>query len=140
MIIIRPFQSDDRKALITLWREAGLATPANNADKDIERKLQVDPELLLIALQETDIVGSVMGGYEGHRGWINYLAVAKKVQRQGIASRLMHEVEARLLAKGCPKINLQVRTTNSNVLAFYASLGYLDDKVISLGKRLIHDA
>lgn len=138
-MIIRPFCSDDQNALIALWNETGLATPQNDSVKDIERKLKVDPDLLLVALRGENLVGSIMGGYDGHRGWINYLAVAPSFQRQGIASQLMHRVEAELLRKGCPKINLQVRNTNAHVLAFYAALGYLDDNVVGLGKRLMRD-
>ncbi|MFT6408899.1 MAG: ribosomal protein S18 acetylase RimI-like enzyme [Arenicella sp.] len=137
---IRPFDIDDQAALIALWREVGLATPQNDSHKDIKRKLQVDPELLLVAIIDRAIVGSVMGGYEGHRGWINYLAVSPNFQRQGIASELMRRVESDLLLKGCAKINLQIRAINKSVLAFYVALGYLDDDVVSLGKRLIHDS
>ncbi|MGK0375266.1 MAG: ribosomal protein S18 acetylase RimI-like enzyme [Arenicella sp.] len=136
---IRPFEIDDQAELIALWRETGLVTSKNDPQKDIKRKLQVDRELLLVATIDGVVIGSVMGGYEGHRGWVNYLAVSANFQRQGIASKLMRRVESDLLLKGCAKINLQLRATNSSVLAFYAALGYLDDKVISLGKRLIHD-
>jgi ribosomal protein S18 acetylase RimI-like enzyme len=136
---IRPFEIDDQAELIALWRETGLVTSKNDPQKDIKRKLQVDRELLLVATIDGVVIGSVMGGYEGHRGWVNYLAVSENLQRQGIASKLMRRVESDLLLKGCAKINLQLRATNSSVLAFYAALGYLDDKVISLGKRLIHD-
>lgn len=139
MINIRPFQAGDREPLIALWQELGIATMQNDSNKDIDRKLKVDPELLLVAVQGSKIIGSVMGGYEGHRGWINYLAVSRKYQRQGIATKLMQRVEVDLMRKGCPKINLQVRNTNDSVLAFYTALGYLDDHVTSLGKRLIHD-
>lgn len=139
MINIRPYDVDDSEALIALWQELGLATKQNDSNKDIERKLNVDSDLLLVAVQNSNIVGSVMGAYEGHRGWVNYLAVSGQFQRQGIATKLMQRVEADLMRKGCPKINLQVRNTNDSVLALYASLGYLDDHVTSLGKRLIHD-
>jgi len=136
---IRPFNPSDLEALIELWQQTGLATPQNDSQKDIERKMKVDPELLLVAVKGSELVGSVMGGYEGHRGWINYLAVSPKHQRQGIATLLMRKIEADLLSRGCPKINLQVRDTNTKVLAFYVALGYLDDKVVGFGKRLIHD-
>ena len=80
-----------------------------------------------------------MGGYEGHRGWINYLAVDPAHRRKGYGRRIMQEVERRIRVKGCPKINLQVRATNDAVIKFYQSLGYADDKVIGLGKRLEED-
>ena len=138
-ITIRPFHEDDRRSLIALWRASGLCTSNNNPDLDIDRKLKVDPQLLLVAIKDEELVGSLMGGYEGHRGWVNYLAVSSNYRRQGIASRLMNRIEVDLLAKGCPKVNMQVRNTNVEVLAFYAALGYLDDKVIGLGKRLVYD-
>lgn len=136
---IRPFRDGEEGALIALWQESKLATPQNDSKKDIERKLKVDPDLLLVAVQEKRIVGSVMGGYDGHRGWINYLAVSPDRRRQGIASKLMQSVEAALLLKGCPKINLQVRNANADALAFYSARGYLEDQVVGLGKRLIYD-
>ncbi len=136
---IRPYTQSDQSSLVALWHATGVATPQNDSSKDIQRKLAVDPDLLLVAESEGQIVGSVMGGYEGHRGWVNYLAVSPKFQRRGIASHLMNEIEAALLKRGCPKINLQVRNSNHSALGFYAALGYLDDNVVSLGKRLIVD-
>ncbi|MBL4673232.1 MAG: GNAT family acetyltransferase [Arenicella sp.] len=138
-INIRPFCNSDKAALIALWQEVRLTAPQNDPSRDIQRKLEVDPQLLLVATFNEVIVGSVMGGYEGHRGWINYLAVSPNFQRQGVATKLMCRVESDLLSKGCPKINLQVRSGNNSVLAFYAALGYSDDDVVGLGKRLIHD-
>lgn len=136
MIDIRCYRPSDQRALIDLWQVTNLARPQNDLEQDIERKLRVDPDLLLVATANQQLIGSVMGGYEGHRGWINYLAVAPEFQRRGVASMLMHRIESDLRLKGCPKINLQVRNTNPEVLAFYASLGYSDDHVVSLGKRL----
>jgi ribosomal protein S18 acetylase RimI-like enzyme len=80
-----------------------------------------------------------MVGYDGHRGWVNYLAVAPEHQRKGIARRLMEEAEIRLVAMGCPKINLQVRTSNTGVIKFYEKIGFKMDDVVSMGKRLIDD-
>lgn len=80
-----------------------------------------------------------MAGFERHRGWINYLAVEPSLRRRGTGRRLMEEAEERLRATGCPKINLQVREGNESVIAFYGTLGYMDDDVQSFGKRLIDD-
>ena len=80
-----------------------------------------------------------MAGYDGHRGWIYYLAVAPAFRRQGIGRLLMRAAEARLLADGCPKVNLQIRTSNADAAAFYEALGYALDDVVSLGRRLVHD-
>lgn len=90
-------------------------------------------------MSEERVVGSVMAGYEGHRGWINYLAVDPEVRRQGLGRRLMDAAESRLLELGCPKINLQVRSSNAEVLAFYDRIGFGRDDVVSFGKRLVDD-
>ncbi len=136
---IRTYKAEDQSAIIALWHECGLVAPQNDPAKDIERKLQVDPDLFLVGVVNNTLVATVMGGYEGHRGWINYLAVKPSAQRQGYGQAMMAEVEALLRQKGCPKINLQVRKTNEAVIAFYSALGYGDDQVVGLGKRLAHD-
>lgn len=136
---IQQYQNNHKQSVIALWKECGLTTPQNDPSKDIERKLKVDPDLFLVGLLEGKVIASVMGGYEGHRGWINYLAVKPDYQGQGYGQAIMQAVEGRIRAKGCPKINLQVRTTNESVIRFYASLGYGNDNVIGLGKRLEHD-
>ncbi|MET1012692.1 MAG: GNAT family acetyltransferase [Actinomycetota bacterium] len=106
----------------------------------MERKLRVDPGLFLVAVEEDFVaVGSVMAGYEGHRGWINYLAVDPSRRWQGLGTRLMDEAEGLLAERGCPKINLQIRSENADVIAFYGALGYRTEDVVSLGKRLIDD-
>ncbi len=136
---IRPYQDQDKNAVVALWNECGLVVPQNDPVKDIERKLEVDPDLFLIGLDGEELVATVMGGYEGHRGWINYLAVKPSQQRVGYGRRIMAAVETSLAQRGCPKINLQVRSSNTAVIEFYQSIGYGDDKVVGLGKRLEHD-
>ena len=138
-LFIRPFQTPDESAVIALWNECGLVRPQNDPRKDIQRKLQVHPELFLVGLHEDKIVASVMAGYEGHRGWINCLAVSPSRRRTGFGRVMMDAAEARLRALGCPKINLQVRTSNRDVLAFYQAIGFVPDEVVSLGKRLKSD-
>ncbi len=138
-MIVRTYQNRDLASVIKLWEDTGLVVEQNNPEKDIDRKLLVDPDLFLIGELEDQIIGSVMGGYEGHRGWINYLAVSPSHQRKGYARTLMQEVEKLIKQKGCPKINLQVRDTNKAVLDFYTAIGYADDSVIGLGKRLESD-
>jgi ribosomal protein S18 acetylase RimI-like enzyme len=137
---IRPFNLADSEAVIAIWEACQMTVPWNDPHKDIARKMQVNPELFLVAAGEDGrIVGTVMGGYEGHRGWINYLAVSPDCQHQGIGRALMDAVEAKLAAMGCAKINLQVRSSNRAVIQFYGHLGYHIDDVISLGKRLNKD-
>lgn len=136
---IRQYDEGDQAEVISLWTECGLVVSHNNPTRDIERKLKVDPDLFLVGTNESGIVATVMGGYEGHRGWVNYLAVRPAEQGKGFGQMIMRIIEARLKDKGCPKINLQIRTGNSEVIAFYSALGYDIDDVVSLGKRLEHD-
>ena len=136
---IREFIEKDTKAVVDLWVRCRLVVPSNNPQKDIERKLKVDRHLFLVGTLNKQIVATVMGGYEGHRGWINYLAVDPDCRRNGYGRLIMEEVERRIRAKGCPKINLQVRAANKAVIQFYQSLGYSVDHVIGLGKRLEED-
>lgn len=136
---LRAYHEQDQSGVIALWTRCGLVVPQNNPVKDIQRKLQVDRDLFLIGYTPQGIVATVMGGYDGHRGWINYLAVEPSEQRNGYGRIIMSAVEALLKAKGCPKINLQVRSNNSDIIGFYAALGYGNDNVVGLGKRLEHD-
>ncbi|WED22823.1 GNAT family acetyltransferase [Vibrio sp. JC009] len=136
---IRAYTNNDKQKVIALWQECGLVAPQNNPAKDIERKLKVDPDLFLVGVKEDEIVATVMGGYEGHRGWINYLAVKTGHQRKGYGQQILKAVEGLIQEKGCPKINLQVRNTNTSVIEFYKAIGYADDNVAGLGKRLEHD-
>ncbi|WP_409338550.1 GNAT family acetyltransferase [Curvibacter cyanobacteriorum] len=139
-LCIRPFERADEAEVLALWQASGLLRPWNDPRKDIERKLTEQPELFLVAsLPGRPVVGTAMAGYDGHRGWVYYLAVAADLRGRAIGRRLMHEVEQRLLAVGCPKVNLMVRSDNAQVLAFYDRLGYGRDASVSLGKRLIPD-
>jgi ribosomal protein S18 acetylase RimI-like enzyme len=137
---IRPFRPGDERAVIRLWVECGLVVPHNDPSKDIARKCRTRPAEFLVAELDREIVATCMVGYDGHRGWINYLAVSPALRRRGIATRLMDEAERILRDAGCPKINLQVRSTNTAVIGFYASLGFREDAVVSMGKRLEPDA
>lgn len=136
---IRPFEPSDITVVLELWKNCGLVVPWNNPAKDIQRKMQVNPELFLVGEVEGSVVATLMGGYEGHRGWINYLAVAEGYRNRHLARQLMNVIEQKLLALGCPKINLQVRSSNPGIIKFYEHLGYVKDGSISLGKRLIPD-
>lgn len=139
-MIIRPYTKEDQDALLQLWRECRLLLPQNDPRRDIERKLKVNPEWFVVGTKNTETIASCMIGYDGHRGWINYLAVSPDHQRQGYARQLMGFAEKRLLAAGCPKINLQIRSSNQSAREFYEKLGYSTDPVISMGKRLIPDS
>lgn len=136
---IRPFEPPDEMSVIQLWTDCGLVVPWNNPHDDIQRKLSVQPKMFLVACSDGQIIATVMAGYDGHRGWINYLAVHPSHQGTGIGKRLMEAAELRLRASGCPKINLQVRSKNAKVIEFYKAIGYRPDDVVSLGKRLESD-
>jgi ribosomal protein S18 acetylase RimI-like enzyme len=136
---IRAFADADENEVVELWRRCGLVRPWNDPHKDIARKRRVQRDLFLVAELDGAIVGSVMGGYDGHRGWVNYLAVDAAQRRSGLGRTLMAEVETRLRELGCPKLNLQVRDDNAAALAFYARLGFAKDAAVSLGKRLESD-
>jgi len=136
---IRSFQPADAEAAIALWERCGLTRPWNDPRKDIARKLRVQPELFLVGELDGRIVATAMAGYEGHRGWVNYLAIEPAAQRSGLGRALMTEIERLLLDRGCPKLNVQVRATNASAVEFYRSLGYALDDVVSLGKRLEPD-
>ncbi len=133
---IRRFESTDENSVVALWRRCGLVVPRNDPATDIALKMNWQPELFFVGEVSGQIVATVMAGYEGHRGWINYLAVDPDARRRGVGRALMLAAEEALHALGCPKINLQVRSTNSAVVAFYRQLGYAVDEVVSLGKHL----
>jgi ribosomal protein S18 acetylase RimI-like enzyme len=136
---IRAFRPGDEAAVIALWQECGLTRPWNDPRADITRKLAEQPELFLVGTVGAELVATAMVGFDGHRGWVYYLAVAPGRRKQSYGRALMQEAERLLMERGCPKLNLHVRTSNAGVVEFYRKLGYVRDEVISLGKRLIHD-
>ena len=138
-MLIRPFRPEDASKVVALWRACDLVKPQNDPWLDIERKMADSSWGFLIAEDGDEVIGSVMAGYDGHRGWINYLASLPSGQRKGVGTALMSRAAELLQERGCPKINLQVRDGNEAALAFYASLGYQDEPVTSLGLRLQRD-
>jgi ribosomal protein S18 acetylase RimI-like enzyme len=139
MMKIRPYQLQDESAVIALWQDCGLTRPWNDPRKDIARKLTTQPELFLVGTIDAVPIATVMVGFDGHRGWVYYLAVAQAYRRQSHGRALMQEAERLLVARGCPKLNLLVRSSNAGVIDFYRGLGYAQDDVVSLGRRLIPD-
>ncbi|RWZ49513.1 GNAT family acetyltransferase [Labedella phragmitis] len=147
---IRSFQRSDTDAVVSLWEACGLTRPWNDPLRDIERKLTVQPELFLVGEAAAPdgtaapddggaLVATLMAGYEGHRGWLNYLAVDPAHRGRGFGRLLVSEAETQLEALGCPKVNLQVRADNSAAMRFYETLGYAADGSVSMGKRIIPD-
>lgn len=136
---IRPFRKADEDEIVALWHACGLTRPWNNPRRDIARKMTEQPELFLVGELNARAMASAMIGFDGHRGWVYYLAVHPDHRGQGYGRLLMAHAEGLLIARGCPKINLQVRVDNGAVLDFYDKLGYARDATVSLGKRLIPD-
>ncbi len=136
---IREFRRGDEDAVVALWLACDLTRPWNDPRKDIERKLAHSPSLFLVGEDDDEVIGSVMAGYDGHRGWVNYLAVHPARQGSGLGRALMDAAEERLRALGCPKINLQVRDGNEAARGFYEAIGYQRQELVDLGKRLVSD-
>lgn len=136
---IRVFRQDDFEEIITLWERCDLLRPWNDPEMDIERKLNHDADLFLVAEVAGVVVGSLMGGYDGHRGSAYYLGVHPEYRGRGIANALLNRLEKKLIARGCPKIQIMVREENELVIGIYERLEYEQQDVMLLGKRLIED-
>lgn len=130
------YSSEYQDAVVDLWRKCDLVVPQNDPVEDIQRKLVFQPDLFFVALLDGKVIGSIMVGYEGHRGWLNYLAVLPEHQRRGYGRKLVEKAVDELKRLGCLKVNLQVRRCNVSVVEFYKHLGFKDDDVVGLGKRL----
>lgn len=136
---IRDFSVSDTEMVVALWNRCGLTRPWNDPYKDISRKMSDNNGAFWVADHAEVVVASVMIGYDGHRGSINYLAVVPEYQRSGLGAELMRRAEHFLIERGCPKVSFCVRRNNEAVLAFYQELGYEIDDIHFLGKRLISD-
>jgi hypothetical protein len=134
---IRPYQDSDRQDVIALWREAlPDSAPHNDPATAIRKKLAEERDLFFVADVDGAVVGTVMGGYDGHRGWIYSVAVQPQFRRSGIGGALIRRLEEALSQRGCLKVNLQIRASNAQVIAFYEKLGYTVEERVSMGKRL----
>ncbi len=136
---IELYQADDEADIISLWQECELVVPWNNPLTDIERKTGDSPHLFFVGRFDEELVASCMAGYDGHRGWIYFLAVRKAHRRKGLAARLTSHVEASLIEMGCPKLEMMVRNSNTSVISFYRNIGFNPDPVMVLSKRLVED-
>ena len=136
---VQQYTADLEVDVIRLWQDCGLTHPWNDPSKDISRKAALDDGLFLIGRAAGKIVATVMGGYDGHRGWLYYLGVHPDHRMHGYGRQMVEAIEAELLARGCPKVNLQVRHDSQEAVRFYQALGYGEDAVQSFGKRLITD-
>ena len=134
---IRAFRDGDAASVIALWREVlPDSAPHNDPARVIRQKIGVERDLFYVAVVEPKIIGTVMGGYDGHRGWVYSLAVTPDYQRRGVGRSLVAHLEAALVQRGCLKINLQVRASNKDVVAFYENCGYTIEERVSMGKRM----
>ena len=134
---VRPYSEADESSVVALWAQAFAGDPARNEPRAvIDRKLRVQRELFLVGEFQDDVVGAVIAGFDGYRGWVYHLAVQPRFRRRGFGRELMREAEARLRALGCPKLNLQVRSSSEEIVAFYERLGYSLEDRASLGKVL----
>jgi ribosomal protein S18 acetylase RimI-like enzyme len=136
---IRVFERADADAVVDLWRRCGLTRPWNDPYRDIDRKLAVQPELFLVGALDGRIIASAMAGYDGHRGAVYYLAVDPTYRDRGYGRSVMQAVAERLVALGCPKINLMIRGDNADALEFYRHIAYEPQDVTVYGLRLIAD-
>ena len=137
MISIRPYSPEDEKVVIQLWEKVfPNSPPHNNPVRDIRTKRSIQPDLFLVAVQQDQLVGTAMAGFDGHRGWVYYLGVDPDFRSQGIGTALMRRVENKLEALGCPKLNLQIRADNQEVQAFYEKLGFFSEDRVSMGRKL----
>lgn len=127
-------KADDAEAVIALWRDCELTRPWNDPHADFDRALGTADAAILIVRADEAVAGSVMVGWDGHRGWVYYLAVASAHRRQGLGRQLMQAAEDWLKARGCPKIQLMVREDNEAALAFYGRLGLERQAVVTLGR------
>ncbi|HTN03874.1 MAG TPA: GNAT family acetyltransferase [Planctomycetaceae bacterium] len=134
---IRPYDDADMQAVIALWNAVlPDSAPHNDPSTSIRQKIAVERDLFLVADLAGSVVGTVMGGYDGHRGWIYSVAVDAGHRRCGIGAALLRRLEADLKSRGCLKVNLQVRATNTQVIGFYERLGFMVEPIVSMGKRL----
>ncbi|MEO9592362.1 GNAT family acetyltransferase [Rhodopirellula bahusiensis] len=134
-MLIRKFVAEDRVAVIDLWLAVfPRSTGHNDPGASIDRKLAASDDLFFVAIEEGNVAGTVMAGYDGHRGWLYSVAVSPVYRRRGVGSRLVQHAESELTRRGCPKVNLQVIADNSEVVAFYRSLGFGVEERISMGK------
>jgi len=135
-LIIRVYEKKDENEVIKLWKICNLIVPKNDPKLEINSKVCFQPDLFFVGLFQKKLISTIMVGYEGHRGWINYLVVHPDYQRRGFGRQLMKYATNILLNMGCQKINIQVRESNRSVIQFYKKLGFTNDEVLSYGKRI----
>jgi len=134
--LIMPFSEKYRKPVIELWEKCGLFYPGNDPDTDIDIKMKFQPELFFIGMSGERVVSTLMAGFDGHRGWLNYLGVHPDFRKKGYAGSIVSYAMEKLRELGCPKLNLQVRNSNTGVIEFYKRLGFYHHDVTSMQIKL----
>lgn len=133
---IRPYTDGDLEAVCRLWRDTGVSVPHNDPVRDIAFALQSPTAELFVGETAGALIATVLAGHDGHRGWLYYLAVAEVSRRSGYGRMMVEHAEAWLKNNGVWKINLMIRTSNTQVRDFYAAIGYQDDPVTVMSRRL----
>lgn len=134
-LVVKTYEARHLSEVDALWREAfPHDAPRNHAASVVPKKIAAQPDLFVVAMEGDRVVGSALAGYDGYRGWLYRVAVLKSHQRQGVGKLLVREVESRLQALGCSKINLQILGSNEKVAGFYRALGYEVEERVSMGK------
>jgi ribosomal protein S18 acetylase RimI-like enzyme len=135
--LVRAFAAGDREAVLALWREVfGYTEARNHPEKTLDDKLAMNDGLLFVAVGEAGLMGTLLAGYDGHRGWLYRAAVLPRARRRGVGRALVESAEAALRARGCAKINLQTHVGNAAAEAFWNRLGYSTEPRVSMGKDL----
>jgi ribosomal protein S18 acetylase RimI-like enzyme len=133
---MRPYMPADFEAVTALWQACALHPSRSDTSEGLARKLERDPDLFLLLEEDGATVATVMGSYDGRRGWINRLAVAPSHRGRDIGRQLVGEIERRLKARGCDKVNLLIEPDNAEVADYYDRLGYRRDALIFMEKWL----
>ncbi|GIW33489.1 GNAT family acetyltransferase [Meiothermus sp.] len=133
---IREFRMADYSSVMALWQDAGLELNPSDSFEGLQKKLERDPDLFLVVEEDGQILGALLAGYDGRRGWLYHMAIHPFGQGQGWGKRMMEELEARLRAKGCQKLNLLVEPSYSGAQDFFERLGYRRDELIFMEKWL----
>jgi len=136
-MLIRKYETKDQTEVIRIWTDVfGYDAPHNDPQLALERKVASNDGLLFVAEEDGSVVGTVMGGYDGHRGWIYSLAVKPEYRKMEIGSSLIQAILEELKQRGCLKVNLQVLGANKEVIEFYRKNGFAIEDRISMGKKL----
>jgi ribosomal protein S18 acetylase RimI-like enzyme len=135
-LIIRNYITEDKERVIEVWKACRLIVQGNDPVNDINLKIKFQPELFFVATCDDEIIGTVMTGYDGHRGYLNYLGIHPEYRNKGYGRTLVEYSVQKLKELGCPKVNIQIRNSNTGVAGFYLKLGFTDHEVKGMQMKL----